>query len=75
MFTKAVEWDMVEEETLKKVRRVKLLEENNRRLRYLLKEECQALINACDKHLRPIVITALNTPNHDFEVCSSCTKP
>lgn len=44
MFTKAQEWDMVEEATLKRVRKVKLLEENNRRLRYLSKEECQVLI-------------------------------
>jgi integrase len=61
MFTKAVEWDMVEEETLKRVRKVKLLEENNRRLRYLSQEECQGLIRECDGHLRPIVICALNT--------------
>jgi integrase len=52
---------MVEEEALKKVRKVKLLEENNRRLRYLAKEECQKLVNLCGNHLRPIVITALNT--------------
>lgn len=61
MFTKAVEWEMVEEEALKRVRRVKLLEENNRRLRYLSKEECQRLLGECSKHLRPIVVTALNT--------------
>ena len=61
MFSKAVEWDMVESETLKRIRKVKHLRED-RRLRYLeSKEECQALINACDPHLRPIVITALNT--------------
>jgi len=61
MFTKAVEWDMVEEETLKRVRKAKLLPENNRRLRYLSKDECKNLVNACAPHLRPIVITALNT--------------
>jgi integrase len=61
MFTKAVEWDMVEEVTLKRVRKAKLLEENNRRLRYLSKEECQALIKESHGHLWPIVITALNT--------------
>ncbi len=61
MFTKAVEWDMVEHETLKRIRKVKMLRED-KRLRYLeSKEECQSLINACDIHLRPIVITALNT--------------
>jgi len=61
MFTKAVEWDMVEEETLKRVRKAKLLPENNRRLRYLSKDECDRLVKACAPHLRPVVITALNT--------------
>src|SRR5512139_373809 len=55
MFTKAVEWDMVEEQTVKRIRKAKLLEENNRRLRYLSKEECHTLINSCHNHLRPIV--------------------
>jgi integrase len=68
MFTKATEWDMVEEGTLKRIRKAKFLEENNRRLRYLSKEECQALINACDSHLRPIVITALNTGMRKGEI-------
>jgi len=70
MFTKAVEWEMVGEETLRKVRRVKLLPENNRRLRYLSKEESQALIDASGPHLRPIVITALNTGMRREEILS-----
>jgi len=68
MFTKATDWNMVEDETLKRVRKVKLLEENNRRLRYLNKDECQALINACKVHLKPIVITALNTGMRKEEI-------
>ncbi len=68
MFTKAVEWEMVEEETLKRVRKVRFLEENNRRLRYLTKDECQILIRACDQHLRPIVITALNSGMRKAEI-------
>lgn len=70
MFTKAVEWDMVEEEVLKRVRRVKLVPENNRRLRYLSKEESYALINACNSTLKPIVITALNTGMRREEILS-----
>jgi integrase len=61
MFTKAVEWEMVHEQVLVKVRRVKQLLENNRRLRFLSVEECQQLIHSCDPHLRPIVIMAFNT--------------
>jgi integrase len=70
MITKAVDWQMVEEETLRRVRKVKLLEENNRRLRYLSKEECTNLLNACADHIRPIVITALNTGMRKSEVLS-----
>jgi integrase len=68
MLTKGVEWEMVDEETLKRVRKVKLLEENNRRLRYLPKEECLNLVACCDNHLRPIVMTALNTGMRKGEV-------
>ena len=68
MFRKAVEWEIVEEETLKRVRKVKLLEENNRRLRYLPVTECQELINSCEPHLKPIVITALHTGMRKSEI-------
>lgn len=68
IFTKGHEWEMLSEETLKRIRKVKLLEENNRRLRYLSNDECQALINHCDTHLKPIVIMALNTGMRRGEV-------
>lgn len=68
MFTKAVEWDMVEEEILKRIRKVKLLPENNRRLRFLSKDECTKLINACNAHLKPIVIMAINTGMRKSEI-------
>lgn len=59
---------MVEEEILKRIRKVKLLPENNRRLRYLSIEESQRLVDSCDNHLRPIVITALNTGMRKDEI-------
>lgn len=70
MMNKAVQWEMVKEDSLKKVRQVKLLQENNKRLRYLDKDECQSLIEACSPHLRPIVVTALNTGMRREEVLS-----
>ena len=70
MFTKAVEWEMVEKKILDKIRRVKLIPEHNRRLRFLSHDECQTLIEKCDPHLRPIVITALNTGMRKGEILS-----
>jgi integrase len=70
MFTKAVEWEMVEEDVLKRVRKVKMLPENNKRLRYLSKEECQQLIETCSGNLKAIVTTALNTGMRRGEIFS-----
>lgn len=72
IFTKAFEWEMITEAIREKVHRVKFLYENNKRLRYLNKEECRALISACDEHLRPIVVTALNTGIRRGEILNCC---
>lgn len=68
MFTKAVDWNFVEEEVLKRIRKVKMLEEKNERLRFLSSEECETLIDACPDHLRPIVTVALNTGMRKNEI-------
>ena len=70
MITKAVQWEMAPEDVLKKVRQVKLLSENNRRLRFLTVEESQELIKACFPHLKPIVTLALNTGMRKEEILS-----
>ena len=61
MFTKALDWEMISEETLKKVRKVKLLKGEIKRLRYLSDEEAECLILNCEPYLKSIIITALNT--------------
>ena len=70
MFTKANDWDMVSDETLKCVRKCKHLKMNNQRLRYLSKEECIELVDASEPHLKPIVITAVNTGCRKGEILS-----
>jgi integrase len=70
MLRKAADWELIDEETLRRVRRVKQLHEDNRRLRYLSVEECRELIKACSLHLRSIVITALNTGMRKEEILS-----
>ena len=60
MFSKAVEWELVEEPILKKIRNVKLSQEVGR-LRYIFAKEAAILVNVCDEHLKPIVTTALHT--------------
>ena len=68
MFTKALDWEMITEEDLKRVRKVKLLKGETKRLRYLSEEEAQRLINNCEGYLKSIVIAALNTGMRKGEI-------
>lgn len=67
MLNKAKEWGKVSENPALKV---KLLKEKNRRVRYLEREEIKALLDACSEHVKPIVITALNTGMRKGEILS-----
>lgn len=58
MFTMAIKWVYVKTNPVKEVR---LLKEPPGRLRYLKPEEAKALLAVCAGHIRPIVVTALNT--------------
>lgn len=67
IFTKAIEWAIVQKNPGKKV---KLLRERNTRLRYLDEKEIGRLCNACAEHLKPIVTVALNTGMRKEEILS-----
>lgn len=65
MFNKAIEWGKAGDNPAKKV---KLFKENNKRLRYLEKEEIVKLLTKCSGHLKPIVVVALNTGMRKSEI-------
>ncbi len=67
MFTKAIQWNKATDNPVKKV---KLFKENNKRLRYLEKEEIIKLLGNCRGYLKPIVIVALNTGMRRGEILS-----
>ena len=60
LFSKAIEWELMEESPFRRGRSL-ILKENNHRLRYLSEEEILRLLAACPSHLRNIVICALYT--------------
>ncbi|MGB9892740.1 tyrosine-type recombinase/integrase [Thermodesulfovibrio yellowstonii] len=60
-FRKALDWELIDEATFKKIDKVKPLKGETKRLRYLNQEEIQRLLSHCDNYLYSIVFTALNT--------------
>ena len=60
IFTKAVEWEMIEQNPFSKGKSL-ILKENNKRLRFLNEDEILKLLDACPGYLRNVVECALNT--------------
>jgi len=60
MFSKAVEWDMMGQSPFSNTKNL-FYKENNMRLEFLTGTEEERLLFYCKDHLKPIVITALNT--------------
>ena len=65
MFNKAIEWNKADENP---VRKVKLFKENNKRIRYLEKEEIKKLLDNSNGNIRSIIIVALNTGMRKSEI-------
>ena len=70
MMAKALDWDMITENDLKRIRKAKQLKGEIKRLKYLSEEEVDRLISNCEPYLKPIVITALNTGMRSGEIRS-----
>jgi integrase len=62
IFSKAVEWDMMDQNPFEKGKSL-LLKVNNQRIRYLTEDEIDRLLDECksQKHLHRIVTCAINT--------------
>lgn len=69
MFSKAVEWEMLEQDPFDKGKSL-LLKENNQRLRFLTEAEIPMLLYECSPHLRIIVECAINTGMRKGEILS-----
>ena len=68
MFSKALDWELITDDILMKIRKAKAIKGEIKRLRYLLDDEIDRLISNCDSYLKPIVIAALNTGMRKSEI-------
>ena len=65
IYNKAIEWAKIDTNPVTKV---KFFKENNSRIRFLTKEEIDKLISSAASHLKPVIITALNTGMRKSEI-------
>jgi integrase len=69
LFSKAFEWEMVEQSPFERGKSL-MLKENNERVRFLNDDEIQRLIENSAPHLRDIIICAINTGMRRGEILS-----
>lgn len=69
ILSKAVEWEMIEQNPFDRGKSL-TLKENNERLRFLDNDEMDRLLDACREHLYPIVLCALTTGMRRGEILS-----
>ncbi|MBW2006376.1 MAG: hypothetical protein JRI72_17615 [Deltaproteobacteria bacterium] len=68
IFTKGVEWEMIERNPFEKGKTL-LIKENNKRFRYLDQDEINRLLKACiNDYTKDIIVTVLNTGMRRQEV-------
>jgi integrase len=67
MFSKAVEWNLIEQSPFSRCKHL-FYKEDNVRVRYLTEEEESRLLRNCTGHLKPIVLCALNTGMRKGEI-------
>jgi integrase len=69
LFSKAVEWDLMEKSPFEHKQSLRL-KENNKRMRFLNEGEISSLLSVCAPHLKPIVETAILTGMRRGEILS-----
>ncbi|MEI6306399.1 MAG: site-specific integrase, partial [Deltaproteobacteria bacterium] len=68
MLHKATDWEFLDNEAYAKIKKVKLMQEDNTRLRFLSAEEVNRLIAVCSPQLKPIITMAVNTGMRKGEI-------
>ena len=68
MLHKATDWEMLDNEAYAKINKVKLMQEDNTRIRFISSEEVNRLIAVCPPQLKPIITMALNTGMRKGEI-------
>jgi len=69
IFSKAVEWEMIEQNPFDKGKSL-ILKENNKRMRFLTEDEIKSLLENCPPYLYKIVECALNSGMRRGEILS-----